>query len=107
MEIFKTNIENKLFAVAMENSKETFNCGVMYINVEEREKRALTDFLINYIETHPDKIIAGDQSAMNNTLKSSDYSLLDPRYNLSIQYRYYRKQNTHYTKNYIKKEITK
>lgn len=103
--IFNININNKLFAVAMENSYNTFNCGVMYINNKERERESVTKKIISYIKNNPDKIIAWDQSAMNNIVNKDRYSLLKPRYNLSIQYRFYRKENTYYTKKQIKREI--
>jgi len=102
--LFDINLHNKYFAVCLENSdNKTFNAWVMLINCKKWEDDNIFQKLITFIAKNPEKIIYGDQSALNIVIKPTKYLILSPRYNLTIQYRYYFKSP--YTKQQIKTEI--
>jgi lipopolysaccharide biosynthesis glycosyltransferase len=58
-----------------------FNSGVLLINVKEWKQQQISEKAINFILNNPEKLIWGDQDALNAVF-AGDYMRLEARYNM-------------------------
>lgn len=102
-DIFLINVDKCVFAWCYENSP-TINTGMMLVNCEKRLGGNYTQKNISYIQLNPEKITAADQTAINNVISKEDIMILDPIYNMTLQY-WFTPLSSPYTHNQIKNYI--